>query len=400
MRPELEPRTSAFTIIFVQLIIFVFFFLSLLYGVSELTLFALIIHMIGFVSYLWSRASVNRVKCKIILNKEKLFPGGRLKIDIWAINSKLLPALFKVNLLVPGAISGSGTDQWISEEISLLWYQQSFFSREFFPEKRGVYNLGPPILRVGDPFGFFLRKKEVKSRSEIIVYPRIINIRPVIVPKKEFFGIPGAKSPVEDPIFVFGTRDYQPGTPSRRIHWKASARHNRLQEKLCEPAEQEKLLILLDVDQFEEEETMDAFEKTLEVVASLALQMDRRGIAVGFVTNGKIPGGRSNVTPIARSTRQLEFVLESLARIRFEKVGAITDLLSRGYRIPSGVSSICFACNRSKQLRMTRAFMKNRSIPVRFIVAQKAIDFAKTSGPQEADILNLDDILLTEYQKR
>jgi uncharacterized protein (DUF58 family) len=396
MRPDLEPRTSAFTITFVQVIIFVFLFFSLLYGVSELTLFALIIHTMGIVSYLWSRASVNHVKCKITLSKKKLFPGGKLKIDIWAINSKLLPVLFKVNFFVPGAISGSDTDQWISEEISLLWYQQSFFSREFFPKKRGVYNLGPPRLRVGDPFGFFLRTKKVRNRSEVIVYPRIITIRPVTVPKKEFFGIPGAQSPVEDPIFVFGTRDYQPGTPSQRIHWKASARHNRLQEKLCEPAEQEKLLILLDVDQFENEQARDDFERTLEVIASLALQMDRRGIAVGFATNGKIPGGRSNITPIARTPQQLELILESLARITVTNIGPLTDLLSRGYQIPSGVSSICFACGRSGQLRATSAFLKNRNIPVRFALARKTIDCEKTNHLQDEDIFYLDDILVPE----
>jgi len=399
MRPELEPRTSAFTLIFVQVIIFMFLFISLLYGVSELTLFAIIIHTVGIVSYLWSRASVNQVDCKITLNRKKLFPGGRLKIDIRAINSKLLPALFKINLFAPGGIAGSDTDQWISEEISLLSYQQSSFTREFYPNERGVYHLGPPLLRVGDPFGFFLRQKEVQNRSEVIVYPRIINIRPITISKREFFGISGAQSPVEDPIFVFGTRDYQPGTPSRRIHWKASARHNRLQQKLCEPAEQEKLLILLDVDQFENEQTVDYFERTLEVIAALALQMDRRGIAVGFATNGKIPGGRSNITPIARTPQQLEFILESLARIRVNNIGPLTDLLSSLYQIPSGVSSICFACRRSSQLRATSAFMKNRNIPVRFVLAQKTNEFQTSNGLQE-DIIYLDDILAPESRKR
>ncbi len=44
------------------------------------------------------------------------------------------------------------------------------------------------------------------ERFEVVVYPRIVNIRPVTLPKREFFGIPGAKSPVEDPVFVFGTK--------------------------------------------------------------------------------------------------------------------------------------------------------------------------------------------------
>lgn len=401
MRPDLpEAPTSIFLVFFIQVFIFIFLFIALLYDVAELALFAIIIHTMGLVSYLWSRASLNHVKCKITLNRTRLFPGGKLKIDIWTINSKLLPILFKVNLFAPRLIVGSDANQWISEESCLLWYQQSLFSREFFPKQRGVYNLGYPLLRAGDPFGFFFRNKEVKDRFEIIVYPRIVNIRSVTLPKREFFGIPGARSPVEDPVFVYGTRDYQPGRPSRRIHWKVSARHSRLQEKLCEPAEQEKSLILLDVDQFENKQAMEDFERSLEVIASLVLQMNRRDIAVGFATNGNMPGGGSNIIPISRSTQQIEFLLESLARISVKKVGLITDILSRGYQIPWGVSSIYFANNKCGQFRSARAFMKHRSIPVQFVLAQKSSNFEIIDGLRKEDISYLDDILVPENRKK
>jgi uncharacterized protein (DUF58 family) len=401
MRPDLlEAPTSIFVILFIQTFIFICLFFALLYDVAELALFAIIIHTMAFVSYLWARASLNHVNCKITPNRTRLFPGGKLKIDIRAINSKFLPILFKVDLFAPGAIAGSETDQWISEEAGLLWYQQFVFSREFFPNRRGVYDLGFPMLRVGDPFGFFFRNKQVTDRFEVIVYPRIANIRPVTLPKREYYGIPGAWSPVEDPIFILGTRDYQPGRPSRRIHWKVSARHNRLQEKLCEPAEQEKIFILLDVDQFENEQAIEDFERSLEVIAALVLQMNRRRIAVGFATNGNMPGGGSNIIPISRSTQQIEFFLESLARIGVKKVGLITDILARGYQIPRGVSSIYFACNNCGQLRSARAFMRHRSIPVRFVLAQKLNDFEIIDGLRKEDIFYLDDILVPENRKK
>ena len=199
-------------------------FFALIYNVTELTIFALIVLAVGLIAYLWSRASLNHVECKIALNRARLFPGEKLKIGIRAINSKLLPVLFKVDLFAPRAIVSSDTGQWISEETALLWYQQAVFSRDFFPDRRGVYDLGPPMLRAGDLFGFYFRRKATMERFEVVVYPRIVHVRPVTLPKREFFGIPGAKSPVEDPVFIFGTRDYQPGRPARGIHWKASAR--------------------------------------------------------------------------------------------------------------------------------------------------------------------------------
>ncbi|MGD2272934.1 MAG: hypothetical protein PVI06_21230, partial [Desulfobacterales bacterium] len=201
MRPPLlEAPASAFLIFIVQFFMLFCLFFALLYDVAELTLFTIIILVMGVASYLWSRASLNHVQCKIALNRTRLFPGERLQIDIRALNSKLLPLLLKIDLFAPKAIVGSDTGQWVSAETGLLWHQQYVFSREFFPHQRGVYDLGPPMLRGGDLFGFFFRNKEIKDRFEILVYPRIVNIRPITISKKEFYGIPGTKSPVEDPV--------------------------------------------------------------------------------------------------------------------------------------------------------------------------------------------------------
>lgn len=401
MRPPLlEAPASVFLIFFVQAFMLLCLFFALTYDVTELTLFSLIILAIGLGAYLWSRASLNRVTCKMTLNRERLFPGKSLKIGIRAINAKFLPILFKVNLFVPRAVAGSDAGQWISEESGLLWFQQTTFFREFFPNQRGVFDLGPPRVRGGDLFGFFFRHQAVKDRFEVIVYPRIVNIRSIAVPKREFFGIPGTKSPVEDPIFVFGTRDYQPGRPARGIHWKASARHNRLQEKLCEPAEQEKIFLLLDVDGFEDERVDGDFEKCLEVIASLVLQMDRRGIAVGFATNGNIFGGEPRIIPISRNSFQMAAILETLARVEAKNAGPVTDILSKGYIIPWGVSSIYFAWNRSNQTQAVNAFMKRRNTPIQFVLARKTTGIETADDMHEENTVYLEDILTPENWKR
>ncbi len=185
-------------------------------------------------------------------------------------------------------------------------------------------------------------------------------------------------------IYVFGTKDYQPGRPARGIHWKASARHHRLQEKLCEPAEQEKVLILLDVDQFENEPAMEDFERNLEVIASFVLQMDLRGVAIGFVTNAHVHGGRSKIIPISRNPMQMQVILETLARAKIKKrPDVLTDLISKGYNIPWGVSCLYFAYQISTQTRAAGAFMKHRKIPIRFIVTQRSSAFEMPEGSRE-----------------
>ena len=378
-----------------------FLLLALLFDVIELALFSLIILTMSLGSYLWSRISLNNLKCSIELSRLRLFPGEKLKIGIRTLNSKLLPVRLNVNLFIPRTISGSDTGQWMVEETGLLWFQQSVFFSDLRPNKRGVYDLGPPRLRGGDLFGFFFREKVTKEQFEIVVYPRIVSIRLILFPKKEFYGIPGARSPVEDPIYVFGTRDYQPGRPARGIHWKASARHHRLQEKLCEPAEQEKVLILLDADQFENEPAREDFERSLEVIAAFVLQMDLRGIAIGFVTNAHIHGGRPKIIPISRNPMQMQVILETLARAKIKKKpDPLTDLISQVYNIPWGVSCLYFAYQISGQTRSAGAFMKHRKIPIRFIVTQRSGAFDIPDDSKEENTYYLNNLLSKENSNK
>lgn len=402
MKPLLpEAPASVFPLPLVQVFVLLFLFLALLYNVAELAFFSIIILTMAIGSYLWSRISLNHVKCNIELNRLHLFPGEKLKIGIRAINSKFLPLLFGVDLFVPRSIAGTDRGQWISEQTGLLWYQQSIFFSELRPNKRGVYDLGPPVLRGGDLFGFFSRKKAAGQQLEVVVYPRIIGIRPILIPKKEFYGSPGARSPVEDPIYVFGTREYQPGRPARGIHWKASARHHRLQEKLCEPAKQEKVLILLDADQFEDQPAAEDFERSLEVIASVVLQLDLRGIAIGFVTNAHIHGGKPKIIPVSRSPIQIQAILETLARAETEKKpDPLTNLISRGYKIPWGVSCLYFGYQLSEQTRLAGALMDHRNIPVRFIMAQKSKALDSPEEPNEDKTCHLKNLFQTENPKR
>ena len=148
-----------------------------------------------------------------------------------------------------------------------------------------VYPDPPPRIRTGDLLGFFEKEKSVLDATHIIVYPRLVSLKPVAIRRRDLFGMPGAKSPVLD---------------SRHIHWKASARHLRLQEKIFEPSEQEKVLLTLDAGSFEKSNQKECFEHTLEVVASLAVRLDGMGYAVRFAANGTLTGGNSPVTPIIR----------------------------------------------------------------------------------------------------
>ena len=142
--------------------------------------------------------------------------------------------------------------------------------------------MGRPHITIADLLGFFPRQKIQPDKIDVIVYPKIIPIRPVLIPRHIFFGIPGAQSPVQDPVYILGTREYQSFTPVKFIHWKASARYAKLQEKVCEPSVQEKILIVVDVGLFFTHQATSDFEQMLSAAASMAVYFKSRAMQWGL----------------------------------------------------------------------------------------------------------------------
>lgn len=392
--PPLHVPESAFLVFFVQLCLGGCLLFSLAYGVAGLTLFCLLLLAMGTVAELWSRAAAMGIECRIDVDRTRLFPGERLQVGIQAANAKWLPVLLKVDLFADRNLTGSDSDNWVQEEFGLLWYQRSALTRDFFPARRGVYGLGPPMIHGGDLFGFRFRPAAQAEPIEVVVYPRLLPIRPLALPRREFFGVPGARSPVEDPIYIFGTRDYHGARPARAIHWKASARHDRLQEKVCEPAEQSKVLLLVDVDRFADDPAQEAFERTLSAVASLAVRFDRRGVAMGLAANGRIRGAGSRVIPVARRPQQIVSILETLAGMEALRVASLAAILSHSGAMRSwGLTVVCFAHRDSRDTPAARDFLRRRRVPARFVLTAGVED--RAADLQNPDSLDLEDLVFT-----
>jgi hypothetical protein len=154
-----------------------------------------------------------------------------------------------------------------------------------------------------------------------------------------------------------------------------------LQEKVFEPTEQEKVLLVVDVGQFASLKAEQEFENTLEIVASLAVRMDKRGYALGLVTNGAVVGGGPRIVPIARNRQQLPAVLEVLARLQMESRGDLIDILRRGLEAHWGISCIHFSYEENGTILAAEQYFRHRKTPVMFFVCQRRFtsreDFSK-----------------------
>lgn len=152
---------------------------------------------------------------------------------------------------------------------------------------RGVYPIGPAVVRVADPLGLMSRTHTTGSMDTLVVYPAIENLSGLP-------GVPGRNLAVnarrpehsqrggED---FYTLRDYQQGDDLRRVHWPSSARRDRLMIRQLETPWQARALVMLDVraDAFPDD---SAFEAAVSGAASVLRHLVHDGFAVDLWAGG------------------------------------------------------------------------------------------------------------------
>jgi hypothetical protein len=125
---------------------------------------------------------------------------------------------------------------------------------------------------------------------------------------------------------------------------------------LCDVTEHESVLLVVGVDGFASE----PFERCMEVVASLAEQLDANRSAFGLVSNGRSVGQGETVLKATRSEGQLAQLLEALARLEAVATHALRDAVQRAGVLTHGTTVVCFTYERVSPLA---ELMQQRRLP-------------------------------------
>ncbi len=381
-----KPVETHLTTIFIAppivVLAFVFLFVSLLTRQVQMTVMILLILGLAGVTKLWSRHGFSDLVVESRPDKTRVFPGEHIRVEILARNNKVLPVWLEAGVLTDG--TGLVPETVAMETCFLLWFQETKVTFDLTAVKRGCFNMGHTQFTVSDLFRFFPRERVGADATDIIVFPKVLPIKPFSLPEQGFFGVPGARSPVKDPVYILGIRDYQSFTPVRHIHWKASARQAKLKEKLCEPSVQEKILIVLDVDLFYSHNAMHDFERMLEAVASMAVYFEDKGNAVGFMTNAVIKGDKPKFIPLGRNFETLSRILETLARMEMKPEKQLVDVFQQHISVLWGIN--CIFCSHSPDSTMMaiKDFYAAKRIPVKYFISRARKTEDEAFGVSEA----------------
>jgi len=229
-------------------------------------------------------------------------------------------------------------------------------------KRRGVYSLGPTILKSGDPLGFFNSTLTIQSIKSIVVYPHIIDIQKFSVyPSTEEGGKHLQIQTAQTTPQASGIREYQPGDPLNRVHWPYTMKHSKLMVKEFDEETQSNAWILLDVQKNKHRRgktityfynnrflsmrrwaarfqlPRDSFEYAVSIAAALANYYISQNIAVGLTSVGR---EFINVQP-DKGNRQLSKILEKLAVINDDGELPITSIFEKQKsNIPKGSSVV------------------------------------------------------------
>jgi uncharacterized protein (DUF58 family) len=240
------------------------------------------------------------------------------------------------------------------------------------PRRRGVLRLMGTTVACPDPFGLFRSLRRLPATHSILIFPKRYPMSAFPLPgtmKYQLGGVTLASSVGESEEFV-ALREYRPGDPLRRMHWKSFA-------KLGKPIvkeHQDEFFVrhALVLDTFGGPRGAELFEEAVSVAASLAFTIQNQDSLVDLM----FAGPRAYCFTAGRGVGHIEQVLEVLASVQCSRENNFVSLehlvITHAGEL-SGCVCVFLSWDQERQ-HLVKALL-SRNVPVRVFVMSHA------SGP-------------------
>jgi len=261
-----------------------------------------------------------------------------------------------------------------------LWTARTICTR------RGRFRLGPATLISGDPFGFFPVRRLAQGTREVVVLPPTVPLSAFPIPAGRLSGGEALRQRTYQVTpNAAGVRDYAPGDSLNRIHWKSTARRDRLISKEFELDPMADIWVILDgqrrmhckVPGIEEPLVggqvsrpihlhPETEEYMIAAAASIALHVLGRNRATGLLGYGS---ARLVVQP-ERGEAQLFRILVALAGFRSAGDVDLTDVLRiEASWFPRGATTVIVTSNVRDDLLAALLELRRRGlVPIAVLV--------------------------------
>ncbi len=193
---------------------------------------------------------------------------------------------------------------------------------EATPLRRGKFLLDSVTIGWPDPFGLFRSLQTVELNDHVMILPKRYPVPPVSLPGESAYqagGVNMAGSVGSSEEFV-ALRDYRPGDPLRRIHWRSTAREGRPIVKEYQDEYFVRHALILDT--YSSVAVSDEFEEAVSVASSFVCSMEDSESLLDLM----FVGDQAYCFTAGRGLAYSEQMLEILATVQPNLEGEFKDL--------------------------------------------------------------------------
>ena len=282
--------TSRFYLIMVLLIITVI--TALATGFGLFFRLAYIIIIVSLVSLISVYLNIRKIEVSIDRRNHLLSVGEQIDKRISIRNLSVIP---KTLILATDITTIPEYTSSFALGLTTKGYR-SWRSTDY-ARQRGVFEMGPIEISTTDLLGIYRATTQHGEIDKIMVYPKIHDLRNFHIGTSQITneGTSRKKSNILSP-HASSVREYAYGDSLSRVHWKTTARTNRLMSKEFDVGSSNEVVILNDLDKSVQcgrlEDSTD--ELSISVTASLTKSYTDSHTPVGFLSHGN---DRYYITP-------------------------------------------------------------------------------------------------------
>ncbi len=374
----MKKSRFTFVFLFVLSIIFLYNFGGFVSFFFFNTLVALLILSLAYTIFVFVR-----IKFIQEIDKRVIVKGENVRLVVKISNEDILvyPYVFATFFSSHSSFKCKNSSQSLS--ISPKSGKEFIFDLEC--KFRGEYNVGLSEIYIEDFLGLIKLKYKIPEPKKIIVYPKIEHLSNFSILSSGSTDSQSAENNIQENINnIKDIREYVDGDSFRKIHWKLTARNDKLMIKNYEGVTDANANILLDLRKniYSHDENIIIEDKLIEAAVAILYYYLSKGVSVNYVYfNEKLQ--------VFKASNMLDFeqLYKSLSCVNFDQQVSMPDILrlhSESCSNSSDMIILTSILDISLYNEMYKAQMSNHSVTLIYVSPDN-------SGNVESGII--DDIM-------
>ncbi|OLS03621.1 DUF58 domain-containing protein [Tissierella creatinophila] len=310
------------------------------------------------------------IKAQINLPDDSLYTGVKIEIE-YRLKNKNFFSIPMINFSsdISKILSGKKTT---IKTLSLGPFEDFRFRDTIRLKRRGFYELVDLKVEISDIYSLFTFKKEFHNKTNLLVYPNIIELDSFkIYSNKNLGELSMQDSIFEDKTSISSIKEYTEGDSINQIHWKVSAKRGTPMVKSFEPVSNANLNIFINNNKLYFKDDFDRHIEDKIVDTSLAIVNYLLNLDIDLSLNTFSKKELIEISNIKKEN--LKVFLEMFARFKGNGESSIIDLIEeKMYSFIDNSMIMIITPNLDKEMGEIALKLKMKNlIPIFIIVTDK-----------------------------